>query len=278
MKITAAISQSRSPNIKYLTRQVTKAEDIFLTSENSLIDTYGIDNSSRGIDFYAFNLDTMSGNNDVGRFLKYVLSLKGRFYFLSTLLEDCGGFYMPSLPVISDGRIIHRRRKFVYGAFYVKDLVTSARILVGEELANEVLNAEKRVGPIYLSLEPYKSVYQAVKEAGFKAALKSLVSFDIFGHRVLPVICNEFPMITKYYKGGVIDMILHSCSNCFHSETERRETYMKWFKDLYKEGIIDNDLTIIAVESGVSQAKHAYKFKGSRLACISANSKGIIEI
>lgn len=259
MKINVALVECG--DIESLVRSAYSRGEIFLANENSMVNTRRIDDFEGGkLGPQSVNLDTLKGNERVLWALEKFLELDRGIYFPGTLIEDRNGYFMVTMPIIAEGKLVGRRRKII-AAPYVDDWVQAANLLLGPKKAEEIRDAERKLGRIFY-LEPYKSVYEAAKRRTIEEAAESVKSYGIGSHNVLPVICNEMPSISKYYSGKPASLILHSCSNFFGSEGEMLGFYEKVAKELSCAGIVENTFYIAVAEGGSNPVSGVYKIGG----------------
>jgi len=259
MKINVALVECG--DVESLINSAYSTEDIFLANENSMVNTRRVDELNEGkLGPQSVNLDTLRGNEHVLWALNEFLRFDRGIYFPGTTIEDRNGYFAITMPIITEGKLVGRRRKII-AIPYVDDWVQAADVLLGSEKAREIHEAEGKVGKVFY-LEPYKSVYDAAKRRTIKEAAESVKSYAMGSHNVLPVICNEMLSIPRYYSGKSASLILHSCSDFFESEKDRLDFYRKIAKEFCDTGIVESTFYIAVAEMGRNPASAVYKISG----------------
>ncbi|HIE41363.1 MAG TPA: hypothetical protein EYP80_01740 [Candidatus Aenigmarchaeota archaeon] len=175
---------------------------------------------------YFIDLGTMEGNYMIRSCLNDLINhsrKKEIMLFPGTLLEKREGYSTVTMPIICEGEIIGRRRKLT-SLPYIDDWNETLKIYSNEDLSVN--------GSIILFEEPFKSIYDKIRNIQKFEALESIKNFEKDSHRILPIICNEIELIPKYYSKAPVDVIVHSSYNHFLNEKKRIIVIKKLLKNL----------------------------------------------
>jgi hypothetical protein len=218
---------------------------IYVLNENSMIDTERIDLFDKGkVAGQSVNLERMTGNARVLKVLEGMLARKDCAFFPGTLLRDFGGFYIPTIPVISEEKIILERVKCC-GPTYIDDKAALARSFGRYDLAKELENYR---GPEFEG--PAKEFNRVINEKVGKIAIDSIRSIRVGQYQILPIICNEMPIILNYYEGEKINLVVHCCDNLFTDGDERLKSYERFVESMQKKNLIKYPFMIAASQQG----------------------------
>ncbi len=232
-------------------------EDIFLASENSMIDTERIDTIDNGLmKPQSVNLEKNSGNKYILNTLNQLKRING-LLFPGTLIEDVGGYFHPTMPVIKDGEIIHNRRK-IFPPLFDK-IVDAARKVLGEDKAKELeITARKNLLKCFFE-EPFKTPYNAIIKRSLEESINSLKPIEHEDYLILPVICNEMPSIPRYYKGKPVNLILHSCCEYFDSNERRLKYYKRVLPEFIEKNVVETPFYLNIAETGKNSHAGMYR-------------------
>ena len=214
---------------------------IALLNENSLVNLDILDQTQvtrkEGV-----NLDKMRGNKGVLSLINLMKSKKNISFFPGTLLRNYGHFFVPTMPIIINGELKQEKIKQT-GSVYVDNYRELARNFLGQK-ASEGVSPH---GGVFYE-EPLKSLMEKVNQDVNKRKERSLNSFNINGLQVLPIICNEFPIIAEKYRGPKLDVLLHSCSDYFENSDEREKKYSKYLDRLGSRGKLEKEVILASSE------------------------------
>jgi len=233
---------------------IDSSKQIFLANENSMVDITNIDEEFNGcVGPVSSNLEYMTGNPSVIEIISKMKNKKDTAFFPGTLIRDFGGYFLPIMPVIIRGNIVCEKVKQT-GIFYIDDDVEMARILFGDNLAEEI----KKGSPLAY-VEPRLGLYQAVQKIVDKKRQESIKSFNVNGYTVLPIICNEIGTIIAKYEGSKVDIILHSCSNFFKENDAIGQKYAKNLNRMREKGLLNEPTMIGLSQIGRDSVNGIYK-------------------
>ena len=218
---------------------------IYVMNANSLLDTERVDIFDGGkVAPQSVDLETLTGNKEVVFALNHMLKTKNASFFPGTLLRDFGGFYLPVIPVISNGKIISERVEKP-GWIYYDDKIALAERLLGKDFA-EKLGDYRGVdfeGPMEIFKEKLNEKEMKLFEKGFRAS-------KVQGYSALPVICNEIAIIPDLYEGNRVNLIAHCCNDLYESEEAREESYSIFAKRMKDRGLAEKELYIASSQLG----------------------------
>lgn len=218
---------------------------IYVLNENSMIDTERIDLFDKGkVAGQSVNLERMTGNARVLKVLEGMLARKDCAFFPGTLLRDFGGFYIPTIPVISEGKIILERVKCC-GPTYIDDRAALARSFGRYDLAKEL---EVYRGPEFEG--PAREFNRIINEKVGKITMDSIKSVKVDGYQILPIICNEMPVVAGIYEGEKVNFVAHCCDNLFTDGDKRLKSYERFFESMQKKNLIEYPFMIAASQQG----------------------------
>ncbi|MEK6889758.1 MAG: hypothetical protein AABW82_02990 [Nanoarchaeota archaeon] len=233
-----------SPNTPDFFSRISSAKGIFVGSENSMIDVDKIDEFYKGkVGPESVDLDKMTGNSRVLSLLEIMKENKKAAFFPGTLLRNYGGYSLPVMPIIVDGKIVREQVK-QDGIFY-DDEVELGRHLLGDDFAEKV----KRSSGDYFD-EPLKTLQSTLMREVKDRRAACLSPIKIKGYNVLPVICSDLSAMAKNNHGNKVDLIVHSCTNYFKNNEERIELYNKYLGKMAKRDNLANEVLIATSERG----------------------------
>ncbi|MFH1500621.1 MAG: hypothetical protein ABIE22_01610 [archaeon] len=219
---------------------------VLVASENSMIDTRSISTVYFGrVNPLSVNLETMSGRNTpVLAIIELMLSKPGCTFFPGTLLRAYGGYSLPIMPIIQDGKLISERAKLT-GIPYVDDSTELAKILFGEEFAQKVRGSNGLTFE-----EPLKTLYERLEEETKAKRILSFGTVDINGLTTLPIICNELTNLSTDYEGAALDVIVHSAGDLFKDNEDLTARYETNLARLAKKRKLHEPTIVISAEGG----------------------------
>jgi len=221
----------------------SRKSGIVLLNENSMVDTARIDYKDNGlVGPQSVNLETMVGSGRVLGLVRIMMDNGGCTFLPGTLLRDFGGYCLPVMPVVKDGKLIMEKAKTT-GLPYVDDYRKLAEKFFGKEYADSVasfsgVNWE----------EPLRSLVVKLISEVEQRRRGSYVPIDVNGLCVTPVICNELGDFVNQYEGRPIDIIAHSASNLFTQESDRASYYCERFEKLASRRKLNIPLVVALAE------------------------------
>lgn len=221
------------------------SSSIYVANANSLLDTERVDLFDGGrVSPQSVNLETMTGDKCILDAINRMLKTKNSSFFPGTLLRDFGGFYLPTIPVISKGKIISERVESP-GLVYYDDRLAAARTVLGKDFAKKLENYHgvDFDGPMFEFTQALNKEATKLFEKGFKPT-------KIGEFNALPVICNELSLIPDLYKGEKINLIAHCCNDLFEGQEKREESYRSFAKRMVEKGLSENELYIACSQLG----------------------------
>jgi hypothetical protein len=224
-----------------------------IANENSMIDTDRLD-LGEGVGSQAVNLASRTGNPQVLSLVEEMLANKGVSFFPGTLLENLGGYFLPVMPIVTNGELIRVVKQT--SPPYVDNYQALARQLLGEEFARKISPS----GGVMFE-EPLKSLAKALESEVAKAKKTGFRELDLAGLRVLPAICSDLSYLADSYQGAPVDAIIHCAENLYDSREEMEVAYKRNLGKLEKRGKLRTPGVILLAqktESGLRQAKLAY--------------------
>lgn len=218
---------------------------IYVANANSLLDTERVDLFDGGrVSPQSVNLEKMTGDKYVIEAVKRMLKTKNASFFPGTLLRDFGGFYLPTIPVITNGKIISERVE-APGIIYYDDRLAAARTVLGKDFAKKLENYH---GPDYDG--PMFDLTMALRDEATKLFEKGFKPTKIGEFNALPVICNELSIIPDLYKGEKVNLIAHCCNDFFEGQKKREEAYKLFAKRMKDKGLCEDELYIASSQLG----------------------------
>jgi hypothetical protein len=228
-------------DIASLTRIVNNSNGgLVLANENSMVDTYRIDSFDNGlVGGQSVDLEAKLGNPDVLNLIELMKSKKNVTFMPGTLLRDYGGYILPVMPVIQDGKLMIEKVKQT-GIAYVDDYLTLKQKLIGRDspAIEEVVRNE----------------VAARRQDNFKSVL-------VNGLSVLPIICNELSLAPELYQGKPIDVILHSCEDLYSDNGKRIDSYQKILGQMKTRNQLSDSVVIATVEGGETPYKGTFAYE-----------------
>jgi hypothetical protein len=171
-----------------------------------------------------------------------LMTSKNAAFFPGTYLKDYGGFYLPVMPVVINGKIFERSK------FTSEEKVDSyeelARQLMGTRYAKKVSAA----GGGFLVDEPYKTLIAEMKKKSER--LRTPRGFSYKGLNLAPVICNEIDRFPELYTGKPLDILLHSADGLYSTHEQRMKQYSQFMRQLSSQGKLSPDTILATAESG----------------------------
>ncbi|MDP3882326.1 MAG: hypothetical protein Q8Q31_05605 [Nanoarchaeota archaeon] len=244
----------------YLDKAISESTgNIFLGSEDSMYDADKIDILHRGkVGPESVDLERMRGNRRVLSNIEKMLAQVDKIFFPGTLLRDYGGYTVPVMPIILNGRLVCERIKQT-GDPYVDDY---------QRLAKERGMDPPKVNGFFDT--QYENLMGSIRFELAKRRRDSLRHIDIEGANVLPIIGNELPLIPSMYTGPKLSAVLHSSCNYAQSCSDRHEMYEAFANAMSKKHLVNNPFTIIYSEhsSGDNEtpsATGAFVYEGRKL-------------
>ncbi|MBT3398006.1 hypothetical protein HOA55_01435 [archaeon] len=224
---------------------------IILANENSLIDSPSISSSPPGrIASESVKLELMSGNRDVLAVMEKMEKRKDCSFFPGTFLRDFGGYYVPAMPVFLGGELVQIRIKQT-SPIYVADYQELAKIFLGDRF-----DPDEHYGQTFYE-EPTKGLMKMVKSDRDSQIVTSPV--EIGGLNILPVICNEFNLISNRTPHSRLDGILHSSDSLYDSESHAIESAQVILHQMKSSGKIQTPF-IYAISHIGEEANFSGKF------------------
>jgi hypothetical protein len=229
---------------------------IYVMNANGLLDTERVDMFDGGkVASQSVDLETLTGNKEVVHALDYMLKTKKASFFPGTLLRDFGGFYLPVIPVISNGKIINERVQNPGGVFY-DDKIALAEKLLGRDFAEKLkdYHGVDFEGP----MAEFKDVLNEKATRLFENGLKSS---KVQGFNALPIVCNEIFVIPDLYRDERVNLIAHCCNDLYESEEAREESYKSFAKKMKDRRLAERELYIASSQLG-SRGSNYSNFTG----------------
>jgi hypothetical protein len=226
--------------------QFTKSKPgIYVINENSMIDIERIDLFDNGkVGQQSVNLEKMTGNARVLEALEIMMKRDDCAFFPGTLLRDFGGFYVPTLPVISKGKLVLERIDFC-SPLYIDNKAELARSFGKSNLAKEL---ETYIGPEFEG--PALELNKILNKKFGNVPKSSLQSIKIERFNVLPIICNEMPLVPETYNGEPINLAVHCCDSLFDDFIRRDGMYNAFAHKMRKTNKADSPLLIVSAQLG----------------------------
>lgn len=233
-----------SPNSHHFPTAISSAKGVFVGNENSMIDIDKIEEfNKQEVGPESVNLDNMTGNRRVLSLIELMKDNRRTIFFPGTLLRDYGGYCLPVMPVIHDGKIIREQVK-QDGVFYDNE-IELARHLLGEDFAERVRHASGD----YFD-EPLKTLQATLRREVMKKRVACLSPINVGGRNFLPIICSDLSSMANALSGEKIDFVVHACSNYFRTNEERKEAYIKYLGKMAKRGNLAREVVIAVSEQG----------------------------
>lgn len=218
----------------------TSKSGIVLANENSMVDTYRIDSFDYGlVGGQSVDLEARTGNSDVLDLIELMKSKKNMTFMPGTLLRDYGGYVLPVMPIIQDGKLTLEKVKQT-GMAYVDDYLTLKQKLTGRDSPQ---------------------IEQVVRNEVMARRQNNFKSISINGLNVLPIICNEITLTPDLYEGKPIDVILHSCEDLYSDNGKRMDAYQKILGQMKARNQLSDSLVIAAVEGGENPYKGTFAYE-----------------
>ena len=228
---------------------------IVLAPENSMIDTFSIDSYERGkVGSQTVNLQTMTGNQKILDLIELMKSKPNVLFVPGTLLRDYGGYVLPVMPVIYNGRVIERVKQT--GVPYVDNYGSLAKALLDGREAQEIIEN---------GYDPFSKIGKKLKQELDKKVASTrksgLEAVNFQGLNVLPLICNEIHLASEEYTGKPVDLILHSSNDLYRDDKEMIRSYEKVLAGLRRKGKLGKNARLAYAElreDAVSKGSLAY--------------------
>jgi len=229
---------------------------IFLANENSMVNTELIDILDGGlVGRQSVDLKGRLGNSQVLKIVDLMKSKKNTAFFPGTLLRDFGGYVLPTMPVVVNGKLEVERVKQT-DMPYVDDYKILAAKILDKDYAEKVKSSG---GALFE--EPYRTIVQKLEQITTKQRAACLRPVNFNGLEVLPVICNEISLIPQLYSNKPLDVILHSSSDLYESDDSMLKSYTKVMNELQANGKLSRDAILAYAEirsNGGSKGIFAY--------------------
>ena len=239
------------------------AEGLYLFNENSMIDTDSIDEFDNGcVGKQAVNLIDNTGNSRVLWLVELMKSKEDCSFFPGTLLRDFGGYVLPVMPVIINGKLVLERPKQT-GIPLVDSYSELAKIFGGDAYAKDVETALKKGTPFFV--EPIKSLQENLERKVSSLRKDSLKSVQVNGLRVLPVICNEITSMPQSYQGEPIDVTLHASDSLFRTYGDMIEKYMGYFNKMGENEKLNGPQVLVVAQDGENKFKGIFIYEKGEL-------------
>lgn len=217
---------------------------IFLVNENSMIDTYRLDSLDNGLTgSQAVDLEARTGSEDVLDLIELMKSRQDVTFFPGTLLRDFGGYVLPTMPIVQNGKLVCEKIKQT-GIAYIDDY--------------DVLR-KKWVDKSSCEIEQLINQEIAIKRQN------NFASVSVNGLNVLPIICNELSLAPELYNGKPVDIILHSCEALYCGVQQRIAAYEKVIMQMKAKNQISDCVVLAAVEEGENLFKGIFSYENNRL-------------
>jgi len=230
---------------------------IVLMSENAFINTRRIDQFCDGkVAQEAVDLRYMEGNPWVLDLIRKMQRQKNTAYFPGTVLQDFGGYCLPTMPVIINGNLDLRVK--VTANECVDSYPELARRLFDEKYAEEI----RKCGGFFCD-QPMKGLVDRLKQES--AAVKSIKSYLVKGIRVLPLICNEISCAAQEYHGPKVDIVLHSADSLYLSQDQRERAYEKFLFDMVKQEKFNGPAFLAYAEAGLEPRAGILSYSGGSI-------------
>lgn len=230
---------------------------IVLMSENALINTRRIDAFLEGkVEPEAVDLKSMKGNPQVVNIIRIMLKNSKTAYFLGTAMQDFGGYFLPVMPVVIDGKLDLRVK--ITANEYVDSYPELARRLFDEDYAEKVRNFSG-----FFCEQPMKKLVERLREESKK--LKLIKSYTVGDLRVLPIICNEILTLPDSYEGAPVDLLLHSADSLYVSAEQRSQEYERLFFRMKKKDKLSEGAVLAYAQAGTTPSAGMICFNGKTL-------------
>ncbi len=256
----AIVNRGSTPLLVMRARECTHG--VLVSNENAMIPVDNIP-TIREARYYSIDIEKREGNPAILGGLDSLTSISRKnklAIFPGTLLEKRQYYYHVSMPVIIKGGIAGIRRKIMNPQILIdheKTVELYREFISGR---HEPHRARHHTGYNLFDLpRELEMIYNSMKKTHEREAIESLEPYGFRGHDILPIICNELPLVHKYYSSHPVDIIVHSCDTYFSNERERISRYENEARRLIEHGVTEEEFHILACESGPSPAARIYK-------------------
>lgn len=215
---------------------------LLVLSEDSMVDPERIDMCDEGkVGPQAVNLSSFQGNPKVLNLIDRMLK-KNAMFMPGTLLRDFGGYVLPVMPIISDGKIIQERVKLT-GIPIVDDWVR-----LGENYFGKYYSIKMRLPGQGIDESMRQEVQSRLEGDVRKLRAEALRPLEFKGVSILPIICNECSIVENTYQNKPVDVVVHVADSLFRDDNRRIEAYQNLMRKLDTLELIRKTGYVIAAE------------------------------